>query len=220
VRLQKLYVPPQARAKAKMLKLARVLPFRNSCGILPASYHINQSYFSTKSTDAKQSSPPPSSSSKEVKVKPVVTGNKGIAKKKDGDSSKKNSYGSSAKEETERLQQFFATVQKIYKTKPNFTEEELKEHERIGKEYYRQSTIENNKFEKDLANKIWLQQEAIRALPEELRKATQIIDDTPPPPNRPWALYHTPPIKGFNLNDYIKTKKDDDDDDDSNNNKK
>jgi hypothetical protein len=58
-----------------MLKVARVLPFRNSCGILPASYHINQSYFSTKSTDAKQSSPPPSSSSKEVKVKPVVTGN-------------------------------------------------------------------------------------------------------------------------------------------------
>jgi hypothetical protein len=77
------------------------------------------------------------------------------------------------------LQQFFATVQKIYKTKPNFTEEELKEHERIGKEYYRQSTIENNKFEKDLANKIWLQQEAIRALPEELRKATLYQKVTP-----------------------------------------
>lgn len=193
-----------------MLKVTRVLPFRNYCYFVPASCHIPVSYFSTKATDSKPSNPP--SSPKEEKVKPVVTGNKGIAKKKDGDAGKKKSYGSSAKEENEKLQQFFATVQKIYKTKPIFTEEELKEHERIGKEYYRQSTIENNKYEKDLTDKIWLQQEAIRALPEELRKATQIIDETPPPPNRPWAIYQTPPVKGFNLNDYIKTKKVDDDD--------
>ena len=33
--------------------------------------------------------------------------------------------------------------------------------------------------------------------------AALVIDDTPPPADRPWPMYATPPIEGFNYKDYI-----------------
>lgn len=60
---------------------------------------------------------------------------------------------------------------------------------------------------RDLTDKIWLQQEALRALPAHLLEHAMIIDDTPPPADRPWPKYDTPPIKGFNPMDYVEKKK-------------
>jgi hypothetical protein len=57
-------------------------------------------------------------------------------------------------------------------------------------------------MDKDIADKIWLQQEAMRSLSGDLLAAASIIDDSPPPPDRPWAVWQTPPIKGFNIRDY------------------
>lgn len=56
---------------------------------------------------------------------------------------------------------------------------------------------------KDLADKIWLQQEALRSLSGDLLAAALIIDDSPPPRNRPWTIWHTPPIKGFDIKKYM-----------------
>lgn len=88
--------------------------------------------------------------------------------------------------------------------KPRFTEEQQAEHKRIGREYQQQMMKRRNKTDKDLATKIWLQQEAIRALPEDLRAQAVIIDETPPPSDRPWPVYATPPIKGFDPRKYMK----------------
>jgi hypothetical protein len=57
---------------------------------------------------------------------------------------------------------------------------------------------------KDLADKIWLMHEAIDALPEKLKEAARQIDHTPPPRDRPWAMWSTPPIKGFDDSAYSK----------------
>jgi len=59
-------------------------------------------------------------------------------------------------------------------------------------------------MQKDLSTKIWLQQEALKAIPEALRVHALIIDDTPPPPNRPLPIYQTPPIKDFDVSKYLK----------------
>ena len=61
----------------------------------------------------------------------------------------------------------------------------MAEHARIGREYTIQSQRRTNTMNKDISQKIWLQQEAIRALPEALRIEATIIDDTPPPKDRP-----------------------------------
>ena len=74
--------------------------------------------------------------------------------------------------------------------------------------------IRHNRLNKDIANKIWLQQEAIRAMTPELREHAIIIDETPPPPDRPWPVWMTPPIKGFNPRDYMGNKDDDLDEED------
>jgi Mitochondrial ribosomal protein L28 len=95
---------------------------------------------------------------------------------------------------------------------PEFSAEELAEHSRIAKEYARQSMKRHNQQEKDLTTKIWLQQEAMRAMSPELRAQAEIIDDTPPPPDRPWPIWLTPPIKGFNPRDYLGDKDDVDED--------
>ena len=68
--------------------------------------------------------------------------------------------------------------------------------------------IQDNKFKKDLSTKAWLQQEAIKALPEHLRAAALIVDDTPPPEDRPFPIFMTPPVPGLNLKD--ESKQDDD----------
>jgi hypothetical protein len=59
-----------------------------------------------------------------------------------------------------------------------------------------------NRTNKDIANKIWLQQEAIATLTGDLLAAAVAIDESPPPPDRPFTVWQTPPIKGFNINDY------------------
>ena len=87
--------------------------------------------------------------------------------------------------------------------KVSFTPEELEDHNRIGREYQRQSTIRQNQMDYDLTNKIWLQQEAIRALPPNLRELAMMIDDSSPPSDRPWPFYETPPIKGFSIHEYV-----------------
>ena len=89
-----------------------------------------------------------------------------------------------------------------FSLKIDFTEEELSNHARIGKEYQRQSTIRNNQMEKDLTTKIWLQQDALAALPESLRGHALIVDEKPPPPDRPWPFFATPPIKDFDPHAY------------------
>lgn len=125
------------------------------------------------------------------------------------------------KTETEALARFLQTARKaagyfffckslhlnneliLFRIKLKFSDEEQAEHNRIGKEYNRQSTQDHNRLEHDLTNKVWLQQEAMRALPPKLREAAEILDETPPPPHRPWPLYHTPPIKDFNIDLYV-----------------
>jgi hypothetical protein len=93
----------------------------------------------------------------------------------------------------------------------DFTDEELKKHKEIAKEYQRQCTIRHNRRESDLSTKIWLQQEAMRSLPDDLRLQAEVIDDTPPPKDRPWAAYATPPIKGFDVRKYTGRDSDKDD---------
>ena len=68
-----------------------------------------------------------------------------------------------------------------------------------------------------MTNKIWLQQEALRAMPHDLYEEAIKIDDTPPPANRPWPFFDTPPIEGFNINDYVKSENEDEDEDDEEN---
>jgi len=40
-----------------------------------------------------------------------------------------------------------------------------------------------------------------------LRTHAELIDDTPPPPDRPWPIYDTPPIPGFNVREISGEKK-------------
>lgn len=40
----------------------------------------------------------------------------------------------------------------------------------------------------------------------DLKANASIIDETPPPPDRPWGVFYTPPIKGFKLKDYMSTE--------------
>ena len=85
----------------------------------------------------------------------------------------------------------------FFRTDLGFTEEELSEHKRIALEYRRNTIRYNNKVEKDIATKIWLMHEALRSLPPNLRGPAEIIDESPPPPDRPVGVFDTPPIKDF-----------------------
>lgn len=88
--------------------------------------------------------------------------------------------------------------------KVQFTDEEMKEHFKIGREYNRQSTIRHNKLQKDLSTKIWLQHEALAAMPEHLRIEALICDETPAPDDRVMPIFDTPPIKDFDASLYMK----------------
>jgi len=50
--------------------------------------------------------------------------------------------------------------------------------------------------------------EASNALPPHLKAAADVIDDSEVPADRPYPRWHTPPIKGFKINDYVKTDED------------
>ena len=82
----------------------------------------------------------------------------------------------------------------------------MAEHFRIGREFQIETRRRRNRLEKDLTNKIWLQQDALRALPEALRIQAEIIDEEPPPPDRPWANWATPPIKDFDPKNFLSKK--------------
>ena len=55
---------------------------------------------------------------------------------------------------------------------------------------------------------MWIQSEAMASLRPDLRDQACIIDSTPPPKDRPWPMFLTPPIKGFRLKDYVKKSED------------
>jgi hypothetical protein len=91
----------------------------------------------------------------------------------------------------------------INRFEPEFTKEELEEHSKIAREYHRQCMKRFNHFDKDLTDKIWLQQEALRAVPSHLLAHAKLIDQTPPPIGRPWPIFDTPPIKDFDIRKYV-----------------
>jgi hypothetical protein len=100
------------------------------------------------------------------------------------------------------------------RTKLEWSEEEIKEHHRIGRTYNINSFVRDQKLQLDLTNKIYLQQDALKALPPHLIASANEIDHQPPPKNRPWAMWSTPPIKGFDSTPYEEvTEKDEDDED-------
>ena len=49
---------------------------------------------------------------------------------------------------------------------------------------------------------MWLQTDAMNALPPDLKSAAMIIDHDCPPPNRPWPTWATPPVKGFDKSQF------------------
>jgi hypothetical protein len=82
-----------------------------------------------------------------------------------------------------------------------FPEDVAAEHARIGREYNRQMFIQHNQQVKDLTLKIYLQQDALAALPPHLLELASVIDETPPPRNRPYPIWQTPPVPGLSLVD-------------------
>jgi hypothetical protein len=109
----------------------------------------------------------------------------------------------------------FRFVQKavgVQNKKISFTPEEEAEHRRIAEEFNRMTTLEDQRLMEDISTKCWLQQEAIKAIPnEELRAAALIIDESPPPPHRPFPEYDSPPIAGFDVKDFDGSRISDDD---------
>jgi len=60
---------------------------------------------------------------------------------------------------------------------------------------------------------MWLQQEAINALPQHLRAHALILDSTGTPGERPWPIFDTPPIEGFDVSKFVGAESDSFDDD-------
>ena len=95
----------------------------------------------------------------------------------------------------------------------------MQKHAEIAKRYTQESFKQENKMIKDLTNKIYLQQESLKALPEALRIQAEIIDHTPPPSNRPFPIWDSAPIKGFDATKYLGNQQDQDDENDEDTNK-
>jgi hypothetical protein len=74
-------------------------------------------------------------------------------------------------ENVDHIMKFIEVAELAKRHKCDFSEEELIEHSRIGKEFQKKSIYKRQMLEKDLSNKIWLQQEAIRSMPESFRAA-------------------------------------------------
>lgn len=137
---------------------------------------------------------------------PVIT--RGFKQKTSGKQSEKalasDNKRSSDKHEGEAINKFIEMAEAAKNWKPPYTDEEFAAHEAIAKEFTRQNMKRTNMFNKDLATKAWLMHEALRSMPPALANNALIIDDTPPPPDRPWPFYDTPPIPGFDARDYEK----------------
>jgi hypothetical protein len=93
----------------------------------------------------------------------------------------------------------------FFRIKPEFSEEELAEHARIAKQYTVESFRRTNEINRDLSNKIWLQQEALRALPDHLLEHAYSAEGISVPPQRLMPMYYTPPVKDFDIRKYIST---------------
>mmetsp|Transcript_13745 Transcript_13745/g.43416 ORF Transcript_13745/g.43416 Transcript_13745/m.43416 type:complete len:151 (+) Transcript_13745:34-486(+) len=90
--------------------------------------------------------------------------------------------------------------------RPKFTAEEYEKHFEIGHEYNRQMRKRHDRFNASLQLKIDIQQFALNSLPPDLRAHADSLDDCPPPPlDRRWWTW-TPPIPGFNPNEYVETE--------------
>lgn len=72
----------------------------------------------------------------------------------------------------------------------------------IAKNFGIECMKRHNKMNKDLTTKIWLQQEALRALPKQYLEHAQSMDNTTEPLDRPLPEWDTPPIKGFDSSQY------------------
>ncbi len=137
---------------------------------------------------------------------PVAT--RSFKQKAGGQKSEKATEGDnkrgSDKKEGEAMNKFIAMAEAAKNWKPPYTEEELAAHAVIAKEHARQNMRRTNKFNKDLSTKVWLMQEALRSMPPAVAANALVIDETPPPADRPWPFFDTPPIPGFNAKDYAK----------------
>eukprot|EP00607_Mallomonas_marina_P009284 CAMPEP_0182418768 /NCGR_PEP_ID=MMETSP1167-20130531/3148_1 /TAXON_ID=2988 /ORGANISM="Mallomonas Sp, Strain CCMP3275" /LENGTH=162 /DNA_ID=CAMNT_0024593147 /DNA_START=60 /DNA_END=548 /DNA_ORIENTATION=+ len=118
--------------------------------------------------------------------------------------SRKGMDNSSAK--SDHMEKFIELAEKAKKIKPDFSDKEKENHTAIAKEYQKQIRLRSNRIDKDIATKIWLQHEALRALPPALRAAAEVIDEEPPPSDRPWAVWQTPPLKDFDYRDLMSSK--------------
>lgn len=151
----------------------------------------------------------PSPNKPGVKAKNPAPATKGGTNK---NAAAKKAKTSNEKTIAEHLTKFIMAAEEAKAFKPDFSEEELAEHARIGRIYQQKMTQRHNRTQKDLATKIWMQHDALRSLPEGLRAHAETIDDTPPPPDRPWPFFQTPPIKDFNAKQFMGKKEDEDDD--------
>lgn len=95
---------------------------------------------------------------------------------------------------------FFIFTNSRYKIR--VSDEELVERARIAKEYSRQCMIRHNRWNKDIAEKIWFQQYAVKKIPQEYLAACLKIDNSVPPPNRPYPSRDEIPL--FELGDVEK----------------
>jgi len=136
---------------------------------------------------------------------------KGTGSSKSPKAKKKGDDDSSSSASVESLNRFIEAAEAAKKFKPVFPPEELAEHARIAKEYRSGSLKRHNRRMKDLSTKICLQHDALEALPEDLRKHALIVDETPPPANRPWANWSTPPIPNFDAKNFLGKKEEDED---------
>ena len=77
-------------------------------------------------------------------------------------------------------------------------------HFKIGREYNIQMFVRDNKMRKDMSTKCWLQHEALRGMPPQYRAKAEIVDTSGPPyEDRPYPIWDTPPIKDFDVTQYV-----------------
>ena len=60
-------------------------------------------------------------------------------------------------------------------------------------------------IQKDLTDKVWLMQEAIKALPEQLQQHALLVEDVAAPAERTLPFWDTPPVKDFDIRKYVQT---------------
>ena len=106
-------------------------------------------------------------------------------------------------EETDWMQQFLDKADEVGRRKIQLSEDKKKRNFEVGREFNRQTTIRDNMYNKDITDKIWLQQDAIRALPQNLLAACLLVDDTPPPDEHVPAIFTMPPKEDFDFTKYI-----------------